>query len=163
MYGRVCGAGDGLQSVHSLLRSTRSGNCSFGNDCSLSNAAAIHMQKIWGLHKHVSAWFEVVAACGPNRGRDCRMSAPINRASRALAYKRLASQCIDAQQLVKAQKISRDVADEISRLARLLLRSIDLHCSQRAPRINAAIRTRRAEAQSALRRLRHTIRAITEL
>ena len=90
------------------------------------------------------------------------MSAPINRASRALAYKRLASQCIDAQQLVKTQKIPSDVADEIARLARLLLRSIDLHCSQQGRRINAAIRTGRAEAQGALRRLRHTIRAVRE-
>jgi len=105
----------------------------------------------------------VVAAYGPNRGGDCRMIAPTNRGNRTLAYKRLANQCIDAQQLVKAQKIPRDVADEISRLARLLLRSIDLHCSKHAPRINAAIRTGRAEAQSALRRLRHTIRAVSEL
>lgn len=89
------------------------------------------------------------------------MIALTNRANRAFAYKRLASQCIDAQQLVKAQKIPREVADEIARLARLLLRYIDLHCSQHAPRINSAIRSRRAEAQSELRRLRHTIRAIS--
>lgn len=90
------------------------------------------------------------------------MIAPANRANRALAYKRLANQCLDAQQLVRAEKIPSDVADEIGRLARLLLRSIDLHCSQHALRINAAIRTRRAEAQGALRRLRHTIRAVRD-
>lgn len=91
------------------------------------------------------------------------MTAPTNRANRTLAYKRLAGQCTEAQQRVKAQKITRDVAAEISRLARLLLGSLDLHCSPHTRRINAAIRSRRAEAQSALRRLRHTIRAITEL
>ena len=90
------------------------------------------------------------------------MIAPSNRANRAHAYKHLANQCMYAQQLVKAQKIPRDVADEISRLARLSLKSIDLHCSPHGPPINAAIRTRRAEAQSALRRLSHTIRAISE-
>ena len=86
-----------------------------------------------------------------------------NSVNRALAYKRLANQCLDAQQLVKAHKIPSVVADEIARLARLLLRSIDLHCPQHALRINVAIRTGRAEAQTALRRLRHTIRAISEL
>lgn len=90
------------------------------------------------------------------------MIARTNRANRVLAYKRLASQCTDAQQQVKAQKIPRDVADEISRLARLVLRSIDLHCSPHAPRIKAGIRTGRAEAQNALRRLCHSIRAMSE-
>ena len=90
------------------------------------------------------------------------MIAPRNRANRALAYKHLANQCMAAQHLVKAEKMPRHVADEISRLARLLLRSIDQHCSSHATRIRAGIRSERAEAQSALRGLCHTIRAISK-
>lgn len=91
------------------------------------------------------------------------MTARTTPANRAFSYKRLANQCTDAQQLLKSQKISSNVADEIAGLARLLLASIDLRCPRPKLRINAAIRTERAEAQSAIQRLRHTIRAISAL
>jgi HPt (histidine-containing phosphotransfer) domain-containing protein len=91
------------------------------------------------------------------------MTARTTPAKRAFSYKRLANQCTDAQQLLKSQKISSNAADEIAGLARLLLASIDLHCPQPPLRINAAIRTERAEAQSAIQRLRQTIRAISAL
>ena len=91
------------------------------------------------------------------------MTARATPAKRAFSYKRLANQCTDAQQLLKSQKISSNEADEIAGLARLLLASMDLHVGSRGSASNAAIRTERAEAQSAIQRLRHTIRTISAL
>lgn len=82
----------------------------------------------------------------------------------AASYKRIARQCADARRQVETQTISLEAADEITRLARLLLRSVDLHCQRELGRSRKASRAidQRTGAQNALRRLSHAIRKSNE-
>lgn len=82
----------------------------------------------------------------------------------AASYKRIARQCEDAQQQVERQTISIKVAGEITRLARLLLRSVDLHCQRELSCSRKTFRAidQRTGAQNALRRLRNAIRKSSE-
>lgn len=101
----------------------------------------------------------MVVGCSQDGGGYRRMKSMIkNENSRAASYKRITSQCVDAKRQIEKQTISMDVAAEIIRLARLLLKSIDLHC-QRSPKTTLA-RDHRTQAQNALRQLRSAIRKI---
>ena len=82
----------------------------------------------------------------------------------AAYYKRIARQCEDAQRQVERQTISIEVAGEITHLARLLLRSVDLHCQRELGGSQKTTRAidQRTGAQNALRRLRNAIRESSE-
>jgi len=76
-----------------------------------------------------------------------------------LSYRRITIQCTEAQRQFKASNISPDVAREVSRLARLLLTSVDLHYWYPVGRGMAPARLeQRSRARKALRGLRNAIR-----
>ena len=82
----------------------------------------------------------------------------------AASYQRIARQCADARRQVERQTISIKVAGEVTRLVRLLLGSVDLHCQPELSRSRKASRAidQRTGAQNALRRLRNAIRKSSE-
>ena len=98
----------------------------------------------------------MVAGSSEGGGGNCRMRSISKHEDRhAASYKRIAKQCDDAQRQVERRTISIEAAGEIIRLARLLLRSVDLH-RQRSAQASPA-RDQRIQAQNALRRLRRAI------
>lgn len=77
------------------------------------------------------------------------------------SYRRLASQCADAERQVESHVMTLDVAHEVTHLARQLLRSIDLRrqCASSHTGV-ARSHEARADAQIALRRLCNAVRKI---